>query len=122
MTRLTKITASALAVAALAPATALADAELRGAPTLRQASANTATLTFAVDDKLPRKANGSIDARVRFKGGVSSIASWGRHGNDHKYRATVRADGLTAGRKYRVTILVAGEDPIVRQVKLHPAK
>src|SRR3712207_3791482 len=92
MSRLTTITAAVLATAALAPAAAsAADVELHGAPTLRQATANTATRTFAVDEKLPRKDNGGLAATVRFKGGVSSVASWGRHGRDYKYRATVKS-------------------------------
>jgi hypothetical protein len=124
MPHLTTTTAAILAAAALVPAAAMAsDVELRGAPTLRQAGAHTATLTFAVDDRLPRRDDGGLAATVKFREGASSIASWGRHGHDYKYRSTVRTgDALVVGKKYRVRIVVAGQRPIVRLVKLHPAQ
>ncbi len=126
MTRLTKIAATALAVAATGPAVALAaDAELRGQPTLEHRSAQTAELRFAVDDALPRKAGGGIDATAQLAGQArASLRLDGRHGDDPIYAGVVRSQRpLTIGRKYTVKITVKGMDePIVRLVKLKAAR
>jgi hypothetical protein len=123
MTRLSRTTVAALALAALAaPATALAaDAHLQGAPTLRVVDADQATLRFVLDQPLPRKTSGSIDARVHFADqGASSISGDGRHDKGYGYAAGVKsAHRLRVGQQYTVKIVVAGSDEaIVRRVRL----
>jgi hypothetical protein len=113
------LTASLLAVAALAPATAgAAGVTLGGAPTMRLVDAHHAQLHFAAD-ALPRRAT------VRFAGGgrrVSSLARTGRHGGDAVYSARVTSKtALRAGTKYTLRIEVPGQAPIVRLVKLRDA-
>jgi hypothetical protein len=119
------VTASLLAAAALAPAAAsAADVRLGGAPTLRLVDTHHAQLRFA-SDRLPRKANGAIDARVTFAGGqrVSALKPAGRHGKDVVYTARVTSrKPLRVGTKYTVRIKVDDQAPIVRKVKLHPKR
>jgi hypothetical protein len=119
----TALTASLLAAAALVPATAgAAHLDLGGQPTLRQVDATHAQLRFAAD-RLPRRANGAVDARVSIAGQrVGTIRPTGRHGGDVVYGARVTAPaGLRAGAKYTVRIRLAGGRAIVRLVKLRPA-
>jgi hypothetical protein len=115
--------ASALSVAALAPAVAhAADFKLGGSPQMRLIDAKHARLNFSAD-RLPKKADGSIDARIRFSGGqrVSNLKATGTHGDDITYsaRVTSRRD-LRLGAKYTVSFTFADQDPVVRKVKLHP--
>jgi hypothetical protein len=81
-----------------------------------------ATLRLA-SDRLPRTSTGRIAARVRFSGErAGSVAAVGRPGADVVYRARISTDrDLRAGTKYTVRIVVDGQDPIVRKVKLHAA-
>ncbi len=115
------LTASLLAAAALVPTAASAtDVRLGGAPTLRLVDTNHAQLRFA-SDRLPRKANGAIDARATFAGGqrVSALKPAGRHGKDVVYTARVTSrKPLRVGTKYTVRIKVDDQAPIVRKVKL----
>jgi hypothetical protein len=118
------LTASLLAAAALAPASALAgtaDVRLGGAPTLRQIDAHHAQLRFATDERLERTKAGRIKARVTVSGrSVSGLAPSGRHGDDTVYTARVTSERtLRAGVKYTVKIAVPGQDAIVRKAKLH---
>jgi len=118
------ITASLLAAAALAPTAALAaDVQLGGAPTARMTDAHHATVRFA-SDRLPRNANGKLDARVVFSGErARGLKAVGRHGSDIVYTARVSTDRtLRAGTKYTVKIKIADQDVIVRKVKLRPAR
>jgi hypothetical protein len=125
------LTASLLAAAALAPAAAQAadgsaahTPRLGGQPTMFQVDAHHATLEFA-SDRLPRTAKGAVDARVRFAGGqrVSALKVAGRHGYDIRYTATVTSrTALRAGAKYTVRFRLADSAPVVRLVKLHPAR
>ncbi len=117
------LTTSLLAAAALAPAVASADAQLGGAPTLRQVDAHHATLRFA-SNRLPRTSTGRIAARVVVSGErADSVTAVGRHGDDVVYRARIStARDLRAGTKHTVRILVDGQDPIVRKVKLREAR
>jgi hypothetical protein len=119
------ITASLLAAAALAPATANASgAQLGGQPTMRAIDAHHATLEFAAD-RLPRTASGAVEARVQFAGGqrVSALKPVGRHGSDVRYTATVtsRSD-LRVGAKYTVRITLPGSAQVIRLVKLHAVR
>jgi hypothetical protein len=68
-----------------------------------------------------RKADGGLAASVIFSNqGPSSVATWGRHGNDFVYAAGVRSQRkLHVGTKYTVRIVVPGQAPIIRKVKLH---
>jgi hypothetical protein len=115
------LTASLLAAAALAPAAAsAADVQLGGQPTMRLVDTHHAQLRFA-SDRLPRKANGAIDARITFAGGqrVSGLKRAGRHGRDVVYTARVTSkNALRVGTKYTVRIKVADQAPFVRKVKL----
>ncbi len=115
------LTASALAVAALAPAAAAAaGVDLRGAPSMRQVDARTATLSFTTDERLPRKADGTRRIRVVFISGrqkVTSVVARGRHGDDYMYSARVASSrDLRVGAKYTVRF---GDDGVTRRVKLH---
>jgi hypothetical protein len=124
MLRKTSLLASALAVAALAPAAAhAAGAQLGGQPTMHAIDAHHATLEFAAD-RLPRTRTGAVDAHVRFAGGqrVSALKPVGRHGHDVRYRATVTSTSpLRIDAKYTVRIKLPGSPTVVRLVKLHPA-
>jgi hypothetical protein len=125
MHRLTTLTASALAVGALAPAAASASGvELRGAPTLRLIDRDQAKLTFATDEKLPRKRQGGYKVYVAVHGKrVGDITLSGRHGHDFRYEGVMRAARtLTVGERYTLRIRIAGQDDIVRKVKLHERK
>jgi hypothetical protein len=117
------ITASVLAVAALAPAAAsAAGVQLAGAPTLRVVNAEVAGVQIAVDRKLPRKGSG-VNVRITVDGRrVRRVETSGRHGDDFLYAGSLVRTGLEAGRKYTVRIALPGRKTIVRQVKLHPRR
>ena len=112
---ITKLAATALAVAAAAPAVALADVELASAPKLTQASAHQATLSFTTEDALPRS-NGAVDGKVRF-GGRSYTIGTSSH-DDNRYFARLKRSQWKEGATYTVTIAIAGEEPVVRRVRL----
>ena len=122
MRRLSTITASALAVAALTPAAALAGSgiELHGAPTLRLVDRDHAKLTLVTSERLPRQADGGYKARLAVSGTrVGSIHAAGRHGRDFRYTGVFgAARTLKLGHKYTLRIRIAGQDDIVRTVKL----
>ena len=123
MLRKTTLTASLLAVAALAPAAHAAGAKLGGQPTMRAVDSHHAKLEFAAD-RLPRTKSGAVDATIRFAGGqrVGALKVAGRHGEDVRYTATVtsRSD-LRVGAKYTVRIKLPGSPQVTRLVKLHPS-
>ena len=125
MLRKTTLTASLLAVAALAPAAAHAAGDhglrLGGQPTLHAIDAHHATLEFA-SDRLPRTAKGAVDAHVRFAGAqrISGLKAVGTHGDDIRYQATVTSTPvLRIGAKYTVRIKLAESATVTRLVKLH---
>lgn len=109
---------AALLAAGLVPAVAdAADATYRlgGAPRMVLADAHHATIRFA-SDRLPKTSSGRYRATIRFATGtdarVTTIRATGRHGDDVVYTAKVRArDALKAGRKYRLTFILAGSKP-----------
>jgi endonuclease YncB( thermonuclease family) len=122
MPRLTTLTASLLAAAALAPAAALAatgSTELRGAPQMRVVDADTVRVTFVNDDKVAR---GRVV--VADHGTATKIKAAGRHGDDFKYVARVELrKAMTVGQKYEVRIAVDGDEtPAKRKVVLKPAR
>ena len=122
MTRLTTLTASLVTAAALAPAVALAgsgDTELRGAPQLRQAGADTVQVRFTNDDKVR-----SARVVIFGHGTATKVRAAGRHGDDFRYvaRVEVRKD-MEVGRKYEVRISVNGDDtPAERLAVLRAAR
>lgn len=69
MSPIRTITPSALTVAALAPAVALAaDIDLRRAPSLRLVDANHATLSFPTDDRLTPRRGRHVPGAHRLRG------------------------------------------------------
>ena len=122
MPRLRILTASALAVAALAPAGAsAADIVLHSAPQLRMTDATHAKLNFTTSRKLPRKANGAFHVRIYVAGArVGTIKAAGRHGRDFRYTGILRRTGrLEVGEKYTLRFIAAEQDPMVVKVKLY---
>ncbi len=118
------LTASLLAVAALAPSAAMAaDAKLGGAPQMFQVDSTHATLKFAAD-RLPRTESGKIDARVLVSGKrVATLKATGRHGSDVVYSARVNAGReLRVGTKYTVSFKFGDQAPVVRKAKLYAAR
>jgi hypothetical protein len=74
MTSITRLTATALTLTALAPAAALAtgvhsNPQLGGNPQMRLIDNHHATLNFA-SDRLPRTAAGKVDAKITFVNGA----------------------------------------------------
>ena len=112
---ISKLAAIALAAAAAAPAVALADVDLASSPKLIQASAHQATLSFTTEEALPRS-NGAVDGKVRF-GGRSYTIGTSSH-DDNKYFARLKRSQWKHGATYTVAIAIAGEEPIVRRVRL----
>lgn len=118
MTRLAKITASALAVAALAPAAASAN-DLRGAPQMFRVDADTVQVKFVTDKKVAR--NG-VRISIANLGSGSTVRANGRHGNDFRYVARINVDeALDVGTKYRVRFTI-GDDAVTRRVLLRAAR
>ena len=116
MSNVKTLTASALALAALAPAVAsAAGVELRSAPQMRLVDANHATLSFTTDEQLPRKADGTRRIRIRFASDnqkVTSVVARGRHGDDYRYSARVTSTSeLRVGAKYTVRF---GDENVTR--------
>jgi hypothetical protein len=111
---------SASLLALMPAAASAADVQLGGAPTLRLVDAHHAQLRFA-SDRLPRRADGALDARITFAGGqrVTGLRPVGRHGKDVVYAARVTSrSALRVGTKYTVRIRIDAQAPIVRKVKL----
>jgi hypothetical protein len=116
------LTASLLAVAALAPAVASADVDLAGAPTLRVLDHQRVGLQIATDHRLSKR-HGAINARISVNGRrLGRLHGTGRHGKDYLYAGTISRNGLEVGEKYTVRISIPGQKTIVRQVKLHPER
>jgi hypothetical protein len=117
MTRPTRIAATALAVAMVAPAAAFSAAQLdlQGAATLRQIADDRARVTFAVDNRIAGKHKGAVE----FAGDErAAIRPDGRHGDDYRYRAIVESDDLEAGKRYRVRIEARGHKAKTLKLKL----
>ena len=124
MSNIKTLTASALALAALAPAAAsAAGVELRSAPSMRLVDANHATLSFTTDERLPRNADGTNRIRIRFASAnqkVTEVVARGRHGDDYRYSARVTSTtDLRVGAKYTVRFGAGG---VAHKVKLHPER
>jgi hypothetical protein len=121
MTRLQTIAASALAVAAIAPATAAADTNaLRGAPQMFQVDSDTVQVNFTADKRIAR--NGARIA-IADLGSTRTVRAAGRHGNDFKYVAKVNVDdAMTVGAKYRVRFTLGSGAAASRLVVLREAR
>jgi hypothetical protein len=125
MTSITRLTATALTLTALAPAAALAtgvhaNPQLGGSPQLRLVDDHHATLNFA-SDRLPRTASGKVDAKITFVNGarVSDLKPVGTHGNDIRYTAKVSSQSvLRLHQKYTVTFRLGDAKTVPRPVKL----
>ena len=117
MPRITKITASLLAVAALAPAGAIAaDNALRGAPQMYRLDDETVQVRFGTDQKVGRN---DVKVAVSDAGLTRTVKSDGRHGNDHRYVARVNVDrDLEVGSKYTVRFTIDDDASISRKVVL----
>ena len=125
MTRLLPALAASLALAVPAVATAADNPiKLQGAPSLHAVKAKSAELQFVTNKALPRYPRGGLDVSVLFEDqAVARVASAGRHGTGFKYRVDARSNRkLRVGERYTVRILIDDQDPIVREVKLHPAR
>ena len=126
MTSITRLTATALALTALAPAAALAtgvhsNPQLGGNPQMRLIDNHHATLNFA-SDRLPRTAAGKVDAKITFVNGdrVTDIKPVGTHGTDIKYTAKVSSkSALKLHQKYTVKFRLGDSKPVQRLVKLY---
>ena len=125
MPSITRLTATTLTLAALAPAAALAtgvhsDPQLGGNPQMRVVDEHHATLNFA-SDRLARTAAGAVDAKITFANGarVSNIKPNGTHGYDIKYTARVSSQhALKLHQKYTVTFRLGDSKPVKVFVKL----
>ena len=117
--------ASLLATAALLiPATANAKVDLGGAITLRVDDSHHANLEFA-SDALPKKADGTLDARVVMAPGkrASALTKAGMHGDDTRYTATITSkNAFRVNTRYTVRLKIAGQKDIVRKIKLIDAR
>jgi hypothetical protein len=117
--------AAAVTLTALAPASALAAGvhshpKLAGSPQMRLVDAHHADLRFA-SDRLPRTANGRVDAKITFAGGlrVSNLRPTGIHGSDIVYTARISsAKVLKNHQKFQVTFRLGDSSPVKRSVKL----
>ena len=125
MPSITRLTATALTLTALAPAAALAtgvhsNPQLGGNPQMRLVDSHHATLNFA-SDRLPRTAAGKVDAKITFVNGarVSDLKPVGTHGYDIRYAATVSSSKpLRLHAKYTVTFRLGDSAPVKRFVKV----
>jgi hypothetical protein len=125
MTSITRLTATALTLTALAPAAALAtgvhsNPKLGGSPQMRLVDSHHATLNFA-SDRLPRTAAGKVDAKITFVNGarVTDLKPVGTHGTDIKYSARVSYQGdLKLHQKYTVKFRLGDAKTVQRPVKL----
>ena len=126
MTSITRLTATALTLTALAPAAALAtgvhsNPQLGGNPQMRLVDSHHATLNFA-SDRLPRTAAGKVDAKITFVNGAlraTDIKPVGTHGSDIRYTARVSSQrALKLHQKYTVTFRLGDSKPVKVFVKL----
>jgi hypothetical protein len=125
MPSITRLTATALTLGALAPAAALAtgvhpNPQLGGSPQMRLIDNHHATLNFA-SDRLPRTASGKVDAKITFLNGarVTGLKPVGTHGSDIRYSARVSSTtALTLHQKYTVKFRLGDAKTVSRLVKL----
>jgi hypothetical protein len=117
---------TALLLSALAPAAALgagvhSHPKLGGQPQMSLADSHHTTLKFA-SDRLPRTADGKVDAKITFVNGakVTAIKPVGTHGYDIKYEARVSSTkALREHAKYTVRFRLGDSGTVQRLVKLY---
>ncbi|MEN3279963.1 MAG: hypothetical protein V7607_1103 [Solirubrobacteraceae bacterium] len=122
----TRITTALLIASALVPAAALgagvhSQPKLGGQPQMSIVDSHHATLKFA-SDRLPRTADGKVDAKITFVNGatVTAIKPVGTHGNDIKYQARVSSTkALREHAKYTVRFRLGDSSSVQRLVKLY---
>ena len=125
MLSITRLTATALTLTALAPAAALATGvqakpQLGGNPQMRLIDNHHATLNFA-SDRIGRTAAGKVDATITFVNGnrVTDIKPVGTHGNDIRYTARISSSRpLRLHAKYTVKFRLGDAKTVSRFVKL----
>lgn len=117
MSRIATTTASVLAVAALAPAGAIAAHNtLRGAPQLYRVDDTTVRVQFTTDKKVARN---DVKVAVSDAGSTRTVTAAGRHGNDFRYVARVKVKrNLTVGTKYTVRFTIGDDATIARKAVL----
>ena len=113
----TQFIASAAAVAVLAPAAAIAASVDVTDVSLTKASTHQANVMFETDAPLARGDGGIVKGSVRFDGGSFNIRTSSHE--DNRYLATVKTRrDLAAGKRYTVRIVIAGEEPVVKTLRL----
>ena len=117
MSRLPTLTAVALAVAAIAPATSsAADNALHGQPQMFRVSPTTVRVTFVTDNTLDPKGTRIVIADY---GTTTKATANGRHGNDYRYVANVKVRrAIEANKKYTVRLTLGDNTTVVRKVLL----
>jgi hypothetical protein len=76
-----------------------------------------ATVTFSTDAPLPRRDGGGIKGTVRFDNGSYSIGTSDQQDFTYFSRVKLRKP-LKAGQTYKVRIAIAGQDAIVRTIRV----
>jgi len=125
-TKTTRITTALLVASALVPAAALgagvhSHPKLGGQPQMSLVDSHHATLKFA-SDRLPRTADGKVDAKITFVNGakVTAIKPVGTHGDDIRYQARVSSTkALREHAKYTVRFRLGDSGTVQRLVKLY---
>ena len=117
MSRIATTTASLLAVAALAPAAAIAAHNtLRGAPQMYRIDDKTVQVQFTTDKKVARN---DVKVAVSDAGSTRTVTARGRHGDDFRYVARVKIKrNLTIGTNYTVRFNIDDDAAIARKVVL----
>ena len=106
------------------PASARADVPIHSAISMRLVDTHHATIEFA-SPVLPRKADGTIDARYVLAPGkrASAIKKVGMHGTDTRYSSTVTSKSAwRVNVRYTVRLKIAGQKDIVEKIKLIDAR
>ena len=117
MARLSTLTAAALAVAVIAPATSsAADNALHGQPQMFRVSPTTVRVNFVTDKKLDPKGTRIVIADY---GTATQATAKGRHGNDYRYVANVKIHrAIEVGKKYTVRLTLGDSTTVARKVFL----
>lgn len=121
MSRITTITASVLAVAALAPAAGIAAHNaLRGAPQMYRVDDQTVQVNFVTDKAVRGRA---VKVAVSDAGATRKVSADGRHGSDYRYVARVKLDReLKVGTKYTVRFTIGDDAAAARKVVLRSTR
>ena len=121
------ILTAAVAVAAIAPAAALAAGAdstpvLKGSPQMKIVDTTHATLKFA-SERLPRTTAGKLDAKITSAGlRFTNLKASGKHGSDTVYTARVASTAaMVKHQKYTVRFRLGKSPAVTRLVKLYEA-